>query len=223
MARLEAWLRADDGTDHTLLRAGLAHLNVVSIHPWRNGNGRTARVVGSLALMRRGIAAPELVNVESWIREHAVEYATILQETHGREYRPGEHSATPWLEFYAQVSVDRLALRGRLLAAAGADIGLLVITLDAAREPLAWAPILLAAHGGSGRPPRRPARSRRTMRSMLASMVSARWLATVGDRRGRTYVAGPDNELDCALLPDGSAAAGLRVVTSSMVVAAPAS
>ena len=64
---LVEWLRADDLRQHTVVRAGLTHLNVVSIHPWTNGNGRTARVAGSLALMRRGVSAPELVNIESWI------------------------------------------------------------------------------------------------------------------------------------------------------------
>ena len=73
MRELVDWLRGDDGSDHTLVQGGLTHLNVVSIHPWHNGNGRTAGVAGSLALMRRGIAAPELVNVESWIRAHPAE------------------------------------------------------------------------------------------------------------------------------------------------------
>lgn len=193
MSHLEAWLRDDDGSEHTLIRAGLAHLNVVSIHPWLNGNGRSARVVGSLAVMRRGIAAPELVNVESWIREHAGDYVAALQAAHGPDYRPADHSATPWLEFFAQVSVDRLELRNRLLAAASTDLGLLVITLEAAREPLAWAPILLASAMGPVRTSALAGAldlSSARVRSMLASMVAAGWLATVGDRRGRSYLAG---------------------------------
>ena len=63
MAQLVDWLRAE-GDAHPLVRAGLTHLNVVSIHPWLNGNGRTARVAGSLMLMRCGIGSPELLNVE---------------------------------------------------------------------------------------------------------------------------------------------------------------
>ena len=54
MRELVEWLRDGRPEQPTLVRAGLTHLNVVSIHPWTNGNGRTARVAGSLALMRRG-------------------------------------------------------------------------------------------------------------------------------------------------------------------------
>ena len=149
MRELVDWLRTDDGTDHTLVRAGLTHLNVVSIHPWLNGNGRTARVAGSLALMRRGIAAPELVNVESWIRAHPADYARVLQETHGPDYRPDDHSATPFLESFAAISVDRLDLRNRLVAAARDDMGAIVFALDSGDDPLDWAPILLAAALGT--------------------------------------------------------------------------
>ncbi len=187
------WLQDDDGTDHTLVRAGLTHLNVVSIHPWLNGNGRTARVTGSLALMRRGIAAPELVNVESWIRAHPSEYAAVLQETHGPTYRPEDHAATPFLESFATISVDRLELRNRLMAAAGDDIGALVLALDSHREPLDWAPILLAAAVGTIRTSPIAAAldlSTSRVRSMLAAMVDSGWIEAVGERRGRSYRAG---------------------------------
>lgn len=194
MRDLVEWLRADDGTDHTLLRAGLTHLNVVSIHPWLNGNGRTARVAGSLALMRRGVAAPELVNIESWIRARPQAYAAVLQETHGPAYQPDEHSATAWLEYFAGICVERLALRNRLLTAARIDIGALVMELQDRGEPPTWAPIGLAAAIGTIRTsslaPRLGLSTSRT-RAMLSAMASAAWIEPVGERRGRTYRAGP--------------------------------
>lgn len=200
MRELEDWLRTDDGTDHTLLRAGLTHLNVVSIHPWLNGNGRTARVAGSLALMRRGIAAPELVNIEAWIRAHPDVYAATLQETHGPDYRPDDHAATPWLEYFAEISVERLELRNRLLAAARSDIGALVLELDRLGQPHDWAAVLLAASIGTVRTAPLAARiglSDSRTRALLASMVAAGWLEAAGERRGRRYVAGPRlRELD---------------------------
>jgi Fic/DOC family len=187
------WLGTDDGTLHTLVFAGLTHLNVVSIHPWRNGNGRTARVAGSLALMRRGIAAPELVNVESWIRAHPADYAAVLQETHGPDYRPDEHSATPFLEYFARISVDRLGLRSRLLAAARGDVGTLVFALGARGEPIDWAPILLAAAIGPVRTTTMAQRlglSPSRVRALLGAMTASGWLVAEGDRRGRSLRAG---------------------------------
>ncbi len=58
-----------------------------------NGNGRTARVAGSLMMMRCGIEAPELLNVESAIRADTAGYAHVLQSTHGAAYDPDRHSA----------------------------------------------------------------------------------------------------------------------------------
>jgi Mn-dependent DtxR family transcriptional regulator len=89
--------------------------------------------------------------------------------------------------------VDRLELRNRLLAAASADLGLLVISLESAREPLAWAPILLAATMGPVRTSALAGAldlSSPRVRSMLAAMVGAGWLAPIGDRRGRSYRSG---------------------------------
>ena len=192
MEELESWLRGlDDG--HTLIEAGLTHLNVVSIHPWLNGNGRTARVAGSLMLMRHGVAAPELVNVESWIRVRPDEYIDVLQETHGSDYRPDRHAATPFLEYFARVSVDRLELRGRIDAAVRLDVGLLALELSRARFPMEATPILLAASLGPIRTAelaRRLGLSAPRVRAILAQLVHDRWLATEGERRGRRYVRG---------------------------------
>jgi len=116
MADLVDWLRGEDAL-HPLVRAGLTHLNVVSIHPWLNGNGRAARVAGSLMLMRCGIGSPELLNVESEIRANRERYFEVLQETHGPEYQPSEHSATPWLEYFAEICVRRAEIRNRVTAA----------------------------------------------------------------------------------------------------------
>jgi Fic family protein len=192
MGELIEWLRAEPD-EHTLIRAGLAHLNVVSIHPWLNGNGRTSRVVGSLVLMRHGVAAPELINVESVIRANPRAYVDALQITHGPTYQPDQHAATVWLEYFAALSVDRLDLRARLEAAIQADVGLLSMELDRAGDPASWIPLLLAAAiapvrttqvagplGLSG--PR--------IRAMLGAAVAAGWLVTDGENRGRRYLVG---------------------------------
>lgn len=192
MAEFVDWLRSE-GHDHTLVQAGLAHLNVVSIHPWLNGNGRTSRVVGSLALMRRGIAAPELVNIESVIRADPAAYIAVLQETHGPTYQPDRHSATRWLEYFARISVDRLALRTRLDAAIEQDIGLLTMELDRAGDSLLWAPILLAARITPVRTASLTSPlglSMPRVRAMLAGAVAAGWLRPEGENRGRRYLPG---------------------------------
>jgi len=195
MADLVAWLR-DSDAEHPLIRSGLTHLNVVSIHPWLNGNGRTARVAGSLMLMRCGIGSPELLNVESEIRANRDRYFAVLQETHGPTYAPGEHSATPWLEYFAGICVNRLAIRNRLTAALPGDFGLLVMELHGTRGAAEWPAVLLGALFAPVRTTRvaeslglSPARAR----AMLGEMANAGWLEPIGERRGRRY--GPSSRL----------------------------
>ena len=47
-----------------MVRAAMAHINLVMIHPYRDGNGRMARILQSLVLSRDGILAPQFSSVE---------------------------------------------------------------------------------------------------------------------------------------------------------------
>ncbi len=194
MAELVEWLRGDDEI-HPLVRAGLTHLNVVTIHPWLNGNGRAARVAGSLMLMRSGIGAPELLNVESEIRANRERYFEVLQETHGPEYQPAEHSATPWLEYFAEICVRRAEIRNRVTAAIPGDIGLLTMELDGSRATQ-WPGILLSARVAAVRTTPLAAAlglSPARVRAMLREMSEEGWLEPIGERRGRRF--GPSHRL----------------------------
>lgn len=193
MARLVGWLRSPRD-EHPLIQAGLTHLNVVSIHPWVNGNGRTARVAGSLMLMRCGVGSPELLNIEARIRADREGYAAVLQETHGATYDPDNHAATAWLEYFAEICVERLAMRNRVAAAVPSDLGLLWMELQDPPRPTQWPVILLSARLAPIRTTRMaemlelsPAR----VRAMLGAMAEGGWLEAVGERRGRRYIAGP--------------------------------
>ena len=195
MADLVEWLRGEDVL-HPLVRAGLTHLNVVSIHPWLNGNGRAARVAGSLMLMRCGIGSPELLNVESEIRANRERYFEVLQETHGPGYQPSEHPATPWLEYFAEICVRRAEIRNRVTAAIPGDIGLLTMELDGSRSTVQWPGILLSARIAPVRTTPLAAAlglSPARVRAMLREMSDAGWLEPIGERRGRRF--GPSARL----------------------------
>jgi hypothetical protein len=193
MSQLVDWLRAE-AVCHPIIRAGLTHLNLVSIHPWLNGNGRTARIAGSLMLMRCGVGSPELLNVESDIRADANGYFSALQHTHGATYQPERHSATEWLEYFARVCTRRLDVQTQFIAALQADVGLLVMDLTDAHLPTDWTPILLSA---SLAPVRVTSLAQRLelsvarVRAMAAEMARTGWLEAVGENRGRRYLAGP--------------------------------
>lgn len=195
MSELVDWLR-DPSEAHPLILAGLTHLNVIAIHPWLNGNGRAARVAGSLMLMRRGIGSPELLNVEGEIRARRDEYFSVLQESHGPTYAPGEHAATPWLEYFAGICVSRLEGRNRLTAALPGDLGLIFMEFGAQRYAAEVPAILLSARLSPVRTTwiadtlsLSPGRAR----ALLGDLARHGWLVPIGERRGRRY--GPSQRL----------------------------
>jgi Fic family protein len=90
---------ADGGSGQDVfVEAAMAHLNVISVHPFRDGNGRVARIVQSLVLARGGLGSPEFFSIEEYLRDHTREYYTALREAQGGSYQP-ERDATGWVEF----------------------------------------------------------------------------------------------------------------------------
>ena len=112
IGELVAWLRAGDVTRHPVVRAAMAHLNLVSIHPFRDGNGRVARVVQSLVLAREGLLRPELVSIEAYLGRHTREYYSVLEGVQGLEYDP-TRDVSPWMEFCIEAHILEATERRR--------------------------------------------------------------------------------------------------------------
>jgi hypothetical protein len=98
MAEVVDWLQRGDLDGHVAVRAAMAHLHVVSVHPFADGNGRISRIVQSLVLARAGLLAPEFSSIEEHLGRNTGDYYRILQEVQGGSYLP-ERDATPWLRF----------------------------------------------------------------------------------------------------------------------------
>ncbi|WP_280396741.1 Fic family protein [Nocardia carnea] len=98
MGELVEWLNTDDGT-HALVRAAMAHLHLVSIHPWADGNGRMSRSLQTLMIAREGVLAPEFSSIEAWLGRpgNTWEYYQVLGRR-GNEYRP-DQDVSEWLRF----------------------------------------------------------------------------------------------------------------------------
>src|SRR5438034_3604590 len=107
---MATWLDAGDLSRHPVVRAAMAHLNLVSIHPFRDGNGRVARVVQSLVLAREGLLRPEFVSIEPFLGRHTREYYAILEEVQGPSYNP-RGDASSWVEFCIDAHVSQAAER----------------------------------------------------------------------------------------------------------------
>jgi Fic family protein len=108
------WLDAGDLSRHPVVRAAMAHLNLVSIHPFRDGNGRLARIVQSLVLAKEGLLRPELVSIEPYLGRHTREYYAILEQVQGPAFDPGR-DASAWVEFCIEAHVFEATERRRWL------------------------------------------------------------------------------------------------------------
>ncbi|MEU5786036.1 Fic family protein [Micromonospora lupini] len=68
----------------------MAHLNLVKIHPWRDGNGRMSRCLHTLVLARDGVLAPEFSSIEEWlgVGRNTYAYHDALGEVGGPTWQP---------------------------------------------------------------------------------------------------------------------------------------
>ena len=78
-----------------VLRAALAHLWFVTIHPFDDGNGRIARAVAEWALARSENSPQRFYSMSAQIRHERNDYYNILEKT-----QKGTLDATPWMEWF---------------------------------------------------------------------------------------------------------------------------
>lgn len=116
MDEVADWLAGDDEV-HPIIRGAMAHFHIAAVHPFRDGNGRTARVVQSLVLASAGRVAPAFASIERYLGDHTNDYYRALGDSQGGQYDPTS-DVTPWLRFAIAAHRDEaLALRERLVTA----------------------------------------------------------------------------------------------------------
>lgn len=87
-----------DSTTPAIVRAAMAHLNLVMIHPFRDGNGRMARCIQTLVLAREKILAQELCSIEEYLGRNTSTYYGVLAQVGQGEWNP-VNDARPWVRF----------------------------------------------------------------------------------------------------------------------------
>jgi len=89
------WLASPEGQEvHPLLRAGILHYELVRIHPFTDGNGRTARAMALLLLFLEGYEVKKFFALEEYYDAHPEEYYSALQSV------TISHELTTWLEYF---------------------------------------------------------------------------------------------------------------------------
>lgn len=119
MGEVVGWLNEGDLDAHVAVRAAMAHLHVVSVHPFRDGNGRISRIAQSLVLAREGLLLPEFSSIEEHLGRHTDDYYRVLQQVQAGRYQP-ERDAAPWVRFCVAAHIDQARRRLDQVAAASA-------------------------------------------------------------------------------------------------------
>jgi Fic family protein len=88
------WFNSEDDTD-LVLRAALAHLWFVTIHPFEDGNGRIARAIADMSLARSEESPQRFYSMSAQIRLERNAYYDILEST-----QKGGLDITPWMEWF---------------------------------------------------------------------------------------------------------------------------
>lgn len=96
MGALERFLHADDDGLPQLVRAGLAHVQFETIHPFLDGNGRVGRLLITLLLCQAGILHEPLLYLSLYLKQRRAEYYALLD----RVRRDGDWEA--WLAFFLE-------------------------------------------------------------------------------------------------------------------------
>ena len=176
-----------------IVRASMAHLNLVMIHPFRDGNGRMARVLQTLVLAQDAVLEPTFSSIEEWLGANTADYYAVLAATGRGSWDPHD-DAHRWLKFclrahhmqaqtiqrrfdealWLWVELDRVVEEERLPKRVTDAL------FDAARGLRVQRSTYL----------KRVELEQRTATRDLSSLVDAGLLRAVGQTRGRYYLAG---------------------------------
>ncbi|MBI2944803.1 MAG: Fic family protein [Candidatus Wallbacteria bacterium] len=94
MADLVGWLGAEKAV-HPVLVAGIAQFQLVHVHPFLDGNGRTARLLSTLCLYRTGYDFKKLFTISEFYDRDRPAYYRALQSV-----RESDLDLTGWLEYF---------------------------------------------------------------------------------------------------------------------------
>lgn len=117
MQRLLDWVNGPTG-EPALIKAGLAHLWFVTLHPFEDGNGRIARAVGDLLLARADGSPQRFYSLSAQIQRERKDYYEVLERT-----QKGTLDVTDWLSWFlgtltralnsAQGTLDGVLIKAR--------------------------------------------------------------------------------------------------------------
>ena len=102
-----------------LILAGIFHKQMVIIHPFMDGNGRTTRLATKVLLAEMGLNTFNLFSFENYYNKNVTKYFQTVGEF-GNYYEPvGKIDLTGWLEYFTEGIIDELLRVQKLLPEVG--------------------------------------------------------------------------------------------------------
>ncbi|OGV97285.1 hypothetical protein A2W24_06255 [Microgenomates group bacterium RBG_16_45_19] len=116
MADLLAWINVNQETDlNPVLEAGIVHYELVRIHPFMDGNGRTGRALATLILIRRGFDTKRFFSLDDFYNSDRERYYQVLKSVHEQDY-----DLTKWLEYFGEgVAISLKSVKDKILKLGG--------------------------------------------------------------------------------------------------------
>ncbi|MDO8734158.1 MAG: Fic family protein, partial [Elusimicrobiota bacterium] len=102
MKKFLDWLNNESHQYHPVLSSALAHLEIATIHPFRDGNGRVARALASWELYRRGFDTLHVFTLDDILLENRKFYYSQLSNAR----KLG--GLADWLEYISDITADGL-------------------------------------------------------------------------------------------------------------------
>jgi Fic family protein len=115
------WINSDEAKEyHPALKAGIIHYELARIHPFVEGNGRTARALATLIMFLDGYDIRKFFSLEEYFDENPLDYYTTLQAVSNQlVLDSGDRDLTPWLEYFVKgvaVELNRIKERVRKIS-----------------------------------------------------------------------------------------------------------
>ena len=169
------------------------NLDLLCIHPFRDGNGRMARALATLVLTRSDIGEPEFCSIEEWLGANTEDYYSVLAHTGHGSWQPRSDPHL-WLTFNLRAHhmqaqtvarrVDEARKTWSELDVLAQEHGLPERTLDAMFDAV------LGYRVRRGGYMKRTGVTEQTATRDLTALASAGILSPHGTGRGRHYIAG---------------------------------
>jgi Fic family protein len=182
----------------------MAHLNLVMIHPFKDGNGRMARGLQTLVLAREQYLSPEWMSIEEFLGVNTQAYYDILGQVGSGSWRP-ENDARPWVRFCLRahfiqaVSVLRRAHESEAIWVAIEELrtekGLPERSIGSLFDATIGLRIRNASYRKDVELVEQEEITNQTATNDLKRMVNAGLLIQKGSKRGTSYIGSPDLEL----------------------------